>query len=370
MTARHRLGAVLVCLVLLAAACRLAPRPPPTTAPFNAVQEALADTRGPNGELPTASSTLTLTDAEAARVRAGRYTAAFAWHTSSDFTTAVQDGAQDEFARLGIDVVATTDAAFSAAKQKSDVETMLARKPSVIISLPIDPTISAESFRPAEQAGAKLVFLSSVPNGYKQGIDFVCTVTDDLFQMGKQAADVLAMSIGGRGTVGWMFHDATNYVTNQRDTAFKTTIQKDYPNIQLVAQGIADPASAEAAATAMLTQHPDLDGIYVTWAEPAEQVLAALRTAGNTRTKLVTLDLSEPIALDMVSGGNVVGIVADRAYELGRAMAVAAAYGLLGRPAPPFVIVPALTITRDSVVQGWQESLHQNPPASIVKAGR
>jgi ribose transport system substrate-binding protein len=198
----------------------------------------------------------------------------------------------------------------------------------------------------------------------------VCTVTDDLFQMGKQAAEVLAMSIGGHGKVGWMFHDATNYVTNQRDTAFKTTVQKDYPKIQLVAQGIADPARAEAAADALLTQHPDLDGIYVTWAQPAEQVLAALRTAGNTRTKLVTLDLSEPIALDMVSGGNVIGIVADRAYELGRAMAVAAAYGLIGRPAPPFVIVPALTITRDSVVQGWHESLHRDPPASIVKAGR
>ena len=34
-------------------------------------------------------------------------------------------------------------------------------------------------------------------------------------------------------------------------------------------------------------------------------MLAALRNNGNNRTKMVTLDLSEPLALDMVKGGNV-----------------------------------------------------------------
>lgn len=117
--------------------------------------------------------------------------------------------------------------------------------------------MSAEAFRPAQQAASKLVFLSNVPAGYKHPTDYVSTVTDDLFQMGKQAADVLAASIGGRGRVGWIYHEAANYVTNQRDNAFKTTIQKDYPNIQIAAeQGIADPAHAESAATAMLTQTP------------------------------------------------------------------------------------------------------------------
>ena len=59
--------------------------------------------------------------------------------------------------------------------------------------------------------------------------------------------------------------------TNQRDQAFKTTIEKDYPDIKIVAeQGISDPARAEELANAMLLQNPDLDGIYVTWAEPAE----------------------------------------------------------------------------------------------------
>ena len=97
-------------------------------------------------------------------------------------------------------------------------------------------------------------------------------------------------------------------------------------------------------------------------------MLAALRAVGNRRTKLVTLDLDEPLALDMARRGQTFALVADRAYDLGRAMATSAAYGLLGKRAPPFVTVPALTVTRLDLVQGYRESLHRGPPASIVKA--
>src|SRR6185503_20545962 len=253
-----------------------------------------------------------------------------------------------EFKRAGVTIAVTTDAGFDAARQRADIETALAAKPNVILALPLDPVTSAEAFRQAIADGVKIVLLSNLPKDYKHGSDYVAIVTDDLFQMGKQAADALAKSLGGKGKVGYIFHDANYYVTNQRDQSFKTTIEKDYPDMKIVAeQGITDPARAEEIASAMLTQNPDLDGIYVTWAEPADGVLSALRAAGNTHIRIVTLDLSEPIALDMVQGGNVAAIVADQAYELGRAMATTAGYGLLGKEAPPFIVAPATTVTKD-----------------------
>jgi ribose transport system substrate-binding protein len=326
-----------------------------------------AQTVGPGGEAATPSSEIKLSDAEVAKLKEGKYTAALLWHTSSDFVNAVTAGAKDEFARLGVTVVAQTDAGFDAAKQKSDVETILAKKPSAILALPLDPVTSAETFKPAIAAGVKIVLLSNKPKDFVQGKDYVTIVTDDLFQMGKHAADALAASMGGKGKVAWIYHDASYYVTNQRDKAFKATIEKDYPNIKIVAEkGISDPARAEDIGQALLLQHPDLDGIYVTWSEPAEGVLSALRSAGNTHTKIVTLDLSEPIGLDMVKGGNVTAIVADKAYELGRAMADAAGYGLLGKPAPAFVVAPVLTVEKGNVAAGWQESLHRDAPKSIL----
>jgi len=327
------------------------------------------ETVGPDGEKATPSSELTLTDAEAAKLKEGHYTAALLWHTSSDFVNAVTAGAKDEFAKLGIEVVAQTDAGFDAAKQQSDVETILAKKPNAILALPLDPVTSAEAFKPAVASGVKIVLLSNKPKGFVQGKDYVTIVTDDLFQMGKHAADALAEAIGKKGKIGFIYHDAQYYVTNQRDNAFKATIESDYPDIKIVAKaGIADPARAEDIAHAMLLKNPDLDGIYVTWAEPAEGVLSALRSAGNKKTKIVTLDLSEPVALDMVKGGNVAAIAADKAYELGRAMATAAGYGLLNKPAPAFVVAPAMTVTKSNVAEGWRESLHRDAPQSILDA--
>ena len=330
-----------------------------------------AQTVGPGGEAATPSAEITLSDADLAAVKAKAAKAALLWHTSSDFTTAVTAGAKDEFARAGVKVVVETDAGFDAAKQRSDIETALAAKPDVVLALPLDPTTSAEAFRQAVKDGVKLVFLSNLPAGYKHGDDYAAVVTDDLYQMGKQAADALAAAIGKKGKVGYIFHDATYYVTNQRDQAFKSTIEKDYPDIKIVAeQGIADPARAEEIANAMLLKNPDLDGIYVTWAEPADGVLAALRAAGNSHTKVVTLDLSEPAALDMVKGGSVVALVADKAYELGRAMAATGLKALIGEPVPPFIVAPALTVTKATVTEGWQDSLHRDAPQSVLDAAK
>jgi ribose transport system substrate-binding protein len=330
---------------------------------------AVAQTVGPNGEAATSTNALTLTDAEVAKLKEGKYSAALVWHTSSDFISAVTAGAIHEFDRTGIRVVATTDAGFDSARQLNDVETVMAKSPSVILALPLDPIGSAKAFQAAKEKGVELVFLSNVPAGYKQGVDYVSIVTDDLSQMGKQAADGLAKSLLNKGKVAWIFHDAEYYVTNQRDNAFRTTIENDYKNMPIVAsQGITDPARSEDVAHALLIKYPDLDGIYVTWAEVAEGVLAALRSAGNTRAKIVTLDLSEPIALDMARGGNVTAIVADKAFELGRAMAIAAGYGLLGKKAPAFAVAPALTITRANLAEGYRESLNREPPPSVLGA--
>lgn len=327
---------------------------------------ASGQTVGPQGELATPSSQIVVPQGQSDAIRAGGYTAALLWHDQSDFVNAVTAGATDEFARFGIEVVATTSAGFDAATQRSDIETALTREPSIILSLPLDPVTSAAAFEEARANDVSLVFLSNLPAGFVHPTDYATIATDDLFQMGKQAADALAAAMGGEGTVGWIFHDADYYVTNQRDMAFKTTIENDYPGISIIAeQGISDPARAEDIANAMLLRNPDIGGIYVTWAGPAEGVLAALRANGNSTTKIVTLDLSEPIALDMINGGNVVAIVADEAYELGRTMAAAAILDLIGEEVPPFVVAPAITVTADNVVDGWMQSLHAEAPDSL-----
>ncbi len=330
----------------------------------------LGETTGPAGESATPTSAIKLSEDEIAKVKGRNATVALVWHQASDFTTAVQNGAKAEFDKLGMEVVATTNANFDAGKQKNDIETVLAKKPDAMLTLPVDPVATASAYRSAVSEGTELVLLSNVPKGFKQGDDYVTVVTDDLFQMGKQAADALASSIGGKGKIAYLFHDAEYYVTNQRDQAFKKTIETNYPNIEIVAEdGIADPAKAQDQANAILTKNPDLNGVYVTFSQPpAEGVLSALRNAGNKDTKLVSLDLDEPLAIDMARGGNVTALISDRAYELGQAMARSAAYGLLDKQAPPFIVAPATTVTKDNLEQGYQDSLRQAPPKTVTEA--
>jgi ribose transport system substrate-binding protein len=366
-----RRSAIVVALAVTIAACGPASDDGAApSVPRIKSSRALGTTRGPNGERPTPNSALRLSSREVAKVRAGHHTAALVWHEGSDFTGAVDAGVRDEFSVLGIKVVAETSATFDAAKQKADVETVQAKRPSVLLTLPVDPVVTASAYQAAARQGTKIVLLSSVPQGMTYGRDYVNLVTDDLFQMGKRAADALAAAIGGKGKIAYFFHDANHYVTNQRDQAFLSTITGNYPDIDVVAKrGIADPNRAQDVAAATLLQHPDLAGAYVMFAQPpGEGVLAALRAAGNTKMKLVTLDLDEPLALDMARGGQTFALIVDRAYDLGRAMARSAAYGLLGKKAPPFVIVPALTITRSNLVQGYRVSLRRSPPASVMKA--
>jgi ribose transport system substrate-binding protein len=278
----------------------------------------------------------------------------------------VQNGAEAEFARLGIDVVATANANMDAGTQANQVQTAMTKKPDVILGLPVDPTSSAAAFQPAVDAGTRLVFMSNVPAGYAYGKQYSSIVTDDLYAMGKRAAEALGTAVGGKGEVGILYYDAQYYVTNQRDAAFRTTLMKEFPDIKIVAeQGFSDPNNATGIASAMLTQHPDLAGIYASWAQPAEGVLSALRTVGNTTAKVVTLDLDDPIMVDMATGGSTVAVIADEAWNLGKGMADAAAYSLLGKQAPAFAVAGALTITKDNIVEGYQQSLHSDVPTAV-----
>jgi len=325
-------------------------------------------TKGPQGEEAVMYDQLTLTEEEKEEVRAGNYKAAYLLHTSADFTNALLLGATDLFNDLNIEIVITTDSEMDPTKQKTDVETSLALNPDIILTLVIDPVTGAEAFRPAVEAGVKLVFMSNLAEGYVQGKDYVSIVTDDLFGMGKAAAEMLADAMGGKGKVGWIYHDANYYVTNQRDNGFKAVILANYPEMEIVSeQGLANPADGEVIASAMITQNPDIAGFYVPWDTPAEGVVAACRAAKRPDIKVVTLDLGANNALDMAQGGNVVGIAADLAYMLGYTKAMCGVYGVLGKEAPPFVIVPAIKVTKENLVEGWRESLGIDPPKEIME---
>lgn len=329
----------------------------------------LSATVGPAGEKATPTSDLSLTAAEVEQLRAGHHRVAILWHELSAWSKAIQDGMVHKFEELGITVTATGDAKFDAATQANQIQSAVATKPDLILGQAVDPISGAAAYQPAVDAGIKLVFADQAPQGYTYGKQYQAILTDDLLSMGRQTGSAMCKAVGGKGTVGVIYYDADFHVTNFRDAAFLQTLKKTCPDVKVVAkQGFSDPNKAEDIARAMVARFPDLNGIYVSWAVPAQGVLAALKEAGNTGTKIVTIDLDDTMAADMMSpNGHTAAIIVDQAYTYGEAMATAGALSILGKPAPEYGVSPIITATRASIDQGYR-AWNQPVPAAVRDA--
>jgi len=324
---------------------------------------------GPSGEAPSPASAVTLSDDELAKVKGMHATAAIVLHYGgNDWSRAQVEGLKAEFAALGIDVIAVTDAGFKPETQVADIETVMAKKPSIIVSIPVDPVSEAGAYKKAADAGVKLVFMDNVPKGLVAGKDYVSVVSADNYGNGVAAGLLMAKFLKGKGNIGAVFHAADFFVTKQRYQGFQKAIS-EFPDIKIVeAQGIAGPdfsGDADKVASAMLTAHPNIDGVWAVWDVPAEGVISAARSAGKDNLVITTEDLGENVAINMAQGSYVKGLGAQRPYDQGVTEAKLGAYGLLAKKAPDYVALPSLAVTKDNLMDAWKAVYHTDAPADV-----
>ncbi len=326
---------------------------------------------GPNGNTATAATTLELTVEDIKKIKEGNYTAAIALHfAGNDWSSTQARGLQETFAKMGIEVVAVTDANFKSEKQVSDIETVLAKNPDIMVSIPVDPVSTAPAYKKAAEQGVKLVFMDNIPQGFKHNEDFVSIVSADNYGNGVVAAEIMGEHLAGKGKIGVLYFDADFFVTNQRTEAFEKTIAEKYPDIEIIERsGFTDANDTFSVANAMLTKHSDLDGIFAVWDLPAEGVLSAVRQAGREDDLVITtIDLGKNAALNIAKGGAIKGLGAQRPYDQGVAEAILAGYSLLGKETPPYVALPALKVVESNVQDAWKQVYYQDAPQEIQEA--
>ncbi|MFW2491772.1 substrate-binding domain-containing protein [Clostridium chromiireducens] len=324
---------------------------------------------GPNGETAVNANELKLTDEEIAKVKAGKYKAAISFHYGgNDWSASQLKGLQDTFDKLGIEIVGTTDANFSAERQVTDLETLTALKPNVLIGLPTDATATADAFKRVSNAGIKLVFMDNIPKDFKAGKEYVSCVSADNYGNGVVAADIIGQALKGKGSIGTVFYDVDYFVTNQRLEAFEKTMQEKYPDIKIISKmGFTNVNQASTVADAMLTQNPKLDAVFAHWDVVAEGVLSSVKAAGRNEVKVSTIDLGNNIAKE-IAQGTVLGLGAQLPYDQGVAEATLAAYSLLGKEAPPYVAVPAKRVDKNNILEAYKDVYHVDAPDWLVEA--
>jgi ribose transport system substrate-binding protein len=326
--------------------------------------------KGPNGEQAVSAKTLQLTEEELKKIKDGKYKAAIVMHYSgTDYMNAAVGAMQDTFKKMGIEVVAVTDAQFKAEKQVNDIETVLAKKPDIMISVPVDAVSTAPAYKKAVAQGVKLVFMDGAAEGLVPGKDYISIVSGDNAGNGATAADVMAEKLGGKGKVGIVYHDVNFFVTKNRSDAFEARIKEKYPNIEIVAKGgITGPNDAEKVASAMLTRNPDINGIFAPWDVPAEGVMAAARTAGKNDLVVTTVDLGTNVAISIAQDGIVKGLGAQLPYDQGVAQGILSGYALLGKEAPAYVASPSIKVTKDNVLDSWKLIYGTEAPKTVQDA--
>ena len=321
---------------------------------------------GMNGDVCGWYTDLSLTEEEKAAVREMNLRIAYEMPNESEFSQGVLAGIKNVCEELNIEIAGLAVCENDPAVQKENLENFMALGVDYVLSQAQEVDIAAESYNPLRDAGIKLVFQGNYPTGYVAGEDCLPSQNEDFASYGIFCADALAEALNYEGKVGAITMSAVNQVANTRDDAFCERIQT-YENIELVeVAGIEQVSDTGAVASALLTRNPDLDGLYVTFVEPATEALEAVRGLNMKDLKIVTNDFNSMAVLDMVQGGNMAAFAVDRPLALGELQVVIAAYDALGKEFEhSSYLDPVNLATIENLEEEWVGGFGTELPAEI-----
>lgn len=326
--------------------------------------------RGPFGEKAVSPEELTLTEEEIERLRRGKYRVGISFHYSGTAWTRLHENAiRDTLGKIGVAVVAVTDAHFDPELQMTQLDSLKMQKPDAVIAIPVDDMVTAEKFKEISKE-TKLVFISAVPAGLKKD-DYASCVSVDERENGQNAGVLLGEYFRGKGTqanVAFLDHGAPFYGTHLRDMVAEQVIREEYPEANVVATDFFYQIDrAYEVSRRMILAHPEINGLYVSWERPALQVIRALKELHREDIAVVTCDLDLEIAKYLARNEMVVGLSTQRPYEQGVAVALATAKALLGDTEYKYIGVPARMVQPENLIQSWNEIIHEPVPEEMER---
>lgn len=327
--------------------------------------------RGPFGEKASSIDALQLTNANRKQIKAGNYTAAISFHyTGKSWMQLHEQAIKDVFNSLGVSLLAITDAHFDPVMQCKQLESLLTLEPDIIIAIPTDSVKTAEIFKKIANSKTKLVLITNVPNEFSVD-DYVTCVSVNERSHGRFAGRGLGeyMTKHNKTNIGIIKHNKTFYATNQRDNAAEQILREEYPNLKIAGSVSFDTEDEAYEKTIeLMTYHPEIEGVYVSWEGPAIKVMSALTNMDRTDVAISTADLEYPLALNMAKGGMIKSISAQCPYEQGQAMALAGVNALIGKNVPSFIGVEPIFVTTENLIKSWQKVFKDEPSYQLVEA--
>ncbi|MFN2538731.1 MAG: substrate-binding domain-containing protein [Mycobacteriales bacterium] len=249
-----------------------------------------------------------------------------------------------------------TEGAADAAAQVAQVESLIARKPDVLVILPQDGSALTQVALEAMNKGIQVVNVDrefTTPSAYRT------LIGGDNYGIGQQAGNYFAEQLKCKGNVVEIQGIAGISVTTDRTKGFADAIKKCNGGIRIVAQQPADfaPDKGQAVMGTILQAQKKIDAVYTHDDDMAQGVVAAIKEAGRDKQMFVTGAGGSKQAMDAIKAGGLYRatflynpIMSASAVSLARLIGQEAGLSELREPGVPSkIILPATEVTKDNV---------------------
>ena len=284
---------------------------------------------------------------------------------SNQFFVAAVKGV-DEGARIaGVDIIlAEGQTGQWAESQVSACETILERKPAVMIAAAINSVLLLPCLKRYNETKIPVVDFDDnldPETTKKAGVDVAFHIGSDNEAAGAMGADYLVSVLGkdAKGPVLVIEGPSGNVTGQKRARGFASELKRQAPGLIIVASLPGDWDSLKAAniANDTLERNPNLVAIFCANDDMALGAVEAARAAGKDKLVVIGVD-GTPSALKSIRAGRLSASVAQLPYLMGMRAVEESKKALAGEKLPEFVDVPTLVLTRE-VIEANQEPMLQ-----------
>jgi ABC-type sugar transport system substrate-binding protein len=237
-----------------------------------------------------------------------------------------------------------TDAAGSAAKQVSDVNSMIAQGVDLIFLAPREEIPLVPAIMAAKNAGIPVILLDrNVDQSLaKPGEDYVTFIGSDFIEEGRRIGEWLVKNANGKTNIIQLEGTTGSSPANDRKKGFEDVIAQ-HPEFKILASQTGDFARdlGRQVAETLLQAHPEANVIYAHNDEMAIGAISAVEAAGKepgTDVMILSIDGGKE-AVQAIIDGKIAAVVECNPRFGPKAFDTAVAYAN-GETIPPKIINP------------------------------
>ena len=273
-----------------------------------------------------------------------------------EFYITMNCGAQEEAAKLGVDLDFQGPNEFDAAQQTPIVNAVSATQPDAILVAPTDTKAMYAPIKQAADAGSKIVLVDTTLEDSSLAES---EIASDNEGGGRSAAETLSELIGGEGKVFVVNVKPGISTTDARAEGFEAGAEE--LGLEYIGQEYSqdEPARAASITKSILAKHPDLKGIFATNLFSAEGAASGLREAGKLgEVKIVGFDAG-PKQVEDLKEGLVQALIAQRPAEIGALGVQQAVAAIEGEPVEEKIGTDFVSITQDNLAEN-EDALYKS----------